>query len=194
MEEIWKPIKGYEGLYEVSSFGNVRSLDRTILVIRNGMQYYCPIKGKLLRPLVKRHGYLGVQLYGRGGHKTRGLKGFSVHRLVAETFIPNPNNLPEVNHIDEDKTNNRVDNLEWITHIENSNHGTRGKRIASQHFNKSGNPIVQIDKEGKIIGKFVNAYAAERKTGISHRLIYNSLYRKNYGGGYMWRKATEISE
>ena len=114
-EEIWRPVVGYEGLYEVSNTGRVRSLDR--YVRRNYFK-----KGRILK-LNDRRGYLFVELC--LNNKT---KNFSVHRLVAQAFIPNPDNLPQVNHIDEDKLNNRVENLEWCDSKYNSNYGTRKDR------------------------------------------------------------------
>lgn len=116
-EEIWKPVVGYEGLYEVSSYGRVRSLDRY-----DSKNHFC--KGRILRLQTAGRGYLSVDLSSNG--KT---KRFLVHRLVAEAFIPNPYNLPEVNHLDEDKTNNRVDNLEFCNHKYNLNFGTRTDRM-----------------------------------------------------------------
>lgn len=115
MEE-WRTIKGYEGLYEVSSYGRVRSLDR---YVKSGYESYRLHKGKVLSPIIATNGYLFVGLQGRR---------LSVHRLVAKAFIPNPDNLPEVNHKDEDKTNNVVDNLEWCDHSYNINYGARTER------------------------------------------------------------------
>ena len=106
MEE-WKAVPGYEGLYEVSNKGNVRNVRRN----------------KLLR-LQKNQGYIKVWLYKNGI-----VTGLRVHRLVAQAFIPNPDNLLEVNHKDEDKTNNSVDNLEWCTRKYNVNYGTRNIRM-----------------------------------------------------------------
>ena len=106
MEE-WKEIPGYEGLYEVSNKGNVRNVRRN----------------KLLRLSKNNYGYIQVSLY-KNGIKT----GPKVHRLVAEAFIPNPDNLPMINHKDEDKTNNNVDNLEWCDVKYNNNYGTKNIR------------------------------------------------------------------
>ena len=111
--EEWRPVVGYEGLYEVSNIGRVRSLDR--YVKGKGKSYFLH-KGRVLSPGIKTEGYLIVRLQRRM---------FYVHRLVTEAFLPNPDNLPEVNHKDEDKLNNRVDNLEWCTVKYNNNYGTR---------------------------------------------------------------------
>lgn len=114
MEEIWKDIKGYEGYYQVSNLGRIRSLDRYIATVGNPSGQRL-IRGKILRPSKRvmsngKDGYYSVTLYKRGVDTL-----FNVHRLVAETFIPNPNNLPCVNHKDENKHNNMADNLEWCT-------------------------------------------------------------------------------
>ena len=119
IEEIWRPVVGYEGLYEVSNTGQVRSLDR---YVKNNHSYRLH-KGKVLSLLKNEYGYIQVVLSCNGKHNT-----ITVHRLVAQAFILNPNNLPEVNHKDEDKTNNSVENLEWCTAKYNSNYGTRNIR------------------------------------------------------------------
>lgn len=189
MEEIWKPVVGYEGLYEVSNMGRIRSLDHDTTIVCRNRTYVAHMQGRMLNPLPLRHGYVGVQLYGRGGHVTRGQKTFSVHRLVAEAFIPNPDNKPEVNHINEDKSDNRACNLEWMTHIENSNHGTRPQRIAVKHLGRSGKPVIQYSKDLEVIAQYTNAREAGRQTGISYKLIYNSLFKGHMGGGFYWRYA-----
>ena len=109
MEEEWRDIKGYEGLYQISNLGRVYS-------------YH---KGDCLNLNKDKDGYLVVGL-----HKNGKKKPYSVHRLVAKNFIENPNNLPQINHKDENKSNNRVDNLEWCTARYNSNYGTRNERVS----------------------------------------------------------------
>lgn len=113
VEEIFKDIKDLEGKYQVSNFGNILSLN-----------YHRSGKPKLMKLSDNGNGYLKVCLSKDGKQKM-----FKVHRLVAETFIPNPENLPQVNHIDENKENNRVDNLEWCSLEYNNNYGTRNERI-----------------------------------------------------------------
>lgn len=118
MIEIYKDIPGYEGLYQVSNLGNVKSLKN----------YHKTIKSTILKSFIIR-GYYRVELYKNGIGKQ-----LFVHRLVAMTFIPNPNNHPQVNHKDENKLNNSVDNLEWCTAKYNINYGTGRSRMAiAQH-------------------------------------------------------------
>lgn len=129
MNEIWKPVVGYEGLYEVSNLGRVKSLN-----------YNHTGKEGLLSLVPDKNGYSKVGLCKNGKRKP-----YYVHRLVAEAFIPNPNNLPEVNHkIDnfEHRSDNRVENLEWCTAEYNSNYGSRNKRI-SKKMKGSKNPTAR---------------------------------------------------
>ena len=111
--EIWKDITNYEGIYQISSCGRVRSL------------YYK--KFKILKLRQDKYGYYQIDL-----HKNNNVRTFKVHRLVAEAFIHNPNNYPQVNHKDENKTNNKIDNLEWCTNYYNRNYGTRNKRASEK--------------------------------------------------------------
>ena len=116
MLEIWRDIKGTNGYYQVSSWGRVKSVDRCIIG-SDGRQIMR--KGKLLSPYITKKGYLKVALcLNNNGENTK----FRIHRLVAEAFIPNPQNLPEVNHIDGNKINNSVTNLEWCTGEYNREH------------------------------------------------------------------------
>lgn len=175
MEEVWKPVKGYEGLYEVSSLGRVRSVKRNLV----------------MHPHPRRHGYLAVMLYGKGGHKTRNFKQFSVHRLVAEAFIPNPDNLPEVNHKDECKTNNCAENLEWVTRLENVNYGTAKTRRAKKAVNgKKSVAIQQFTKDGELVKTYPSLAEVHRQTGYEQANICRCAQgskQYSHAYGYVWR-------
>ena len=140
--EIWKPVVEYEGLYEVSSFGRVRSLDRY-----DGRGWR--IKGRILKPTIDKKGYLTVGL-----SKNNQRKAFKVHRLVALHFIPNIENKPEIDHINTIKTDNRVENLMWVTPKENSNNPiTLVNKSESKKGikNKRHQPVLQYDTNGNFI-------------------------------------------
>lgn len=121
MIEEWRPIEGYEGLYEVSNTGQVRSLD---MYVKSRYGNYRLHKGKVLSPAKDTNGYLKVNLCYDGKDKI-----IRVHRLVAQAFIPNPDNLLEVNHKDEVKSNNCVENLEWCDRKYNINYGSRKDKV-----------------------------------------------------------------
>lgn len=131
MKEIWKDIPNFEGLYQVSNLGNVKTLDK---YVNSGIKNNSKVKriGKILKQYNK-GGYLQVSL--RKNYKRYY---FGIHRLVAMAFIPNPNNYPQVNHKDENKLNNCVENLEWCTAQYNCNYGNRNKKIYNQTSFKKG--------------------------------------------------------
>lgn len=116
--EIWKDIVGYEGMYQVSNFGNVRSVEREIEQLdRMGNPCKMVYKGRVLKPSKRKNGYLCATF-----SKNNLLHRENIHRIVAKTFIPNPDNKPQVNHKDSNKENNRVDNLEWVDNSGNQKH------------------------------------------------------------------------
>ena len=117
MKEIWRSVKGFEGVYEVSSEGRIKS-KKHVIVRRDGKKY--TVKEKLLKPYVDKDGYLRVEL----NHKGKAGK-FYVHRLVGFLFIPNPEEKPQINHINCIKDDNRVENLEWVTVQENRTHAIK---------------------------------------------------------------------
>lgn len=163
IEEIWKDIKGYEGLYQVSNLGRVKS--------------FKGVSERILKPQFDNKGYTHVHLC-KNSRRTQ----VTVHRLVAEAFIQNKENKPQVNHIDEDKTNNMVSNLEWMTANENNNHGTRTARTLK--------PIVGID----IANGETNSYSSVNQCAESLGLwgqnisaVLNNRLRQT--GGYIFKYA-----
>lgn len=151
--ENWKPIKGYEGLYEVSNTGQIRSLDRN-----NGKR-----KGKMLKRTIGSNGYLRITLCKNSIPVTK-----EVHRFVAETFLPNPDNLPCVNHKDENKMNNNVNNLEWCTREYNSSYGTKTER---ELITKGIKPFVCIETGTT----YTNQHQCARELGIDQSSISKVL-------------------
>lgn len=152
---VRKPVKGYEGLYEVDQFGRVFGVDRIKEVNDNGRQYLKPIAGKQMKQSLHTKGYKTVSLTKDGKTKT-----VFVHRIVAEAFIDNPGNLPFVNHKDEDKTNNFLENLEWCTPSYNRIYG---KAIENHAKKIRGVPHTEEHKQKISAG--LKAYYGERKEG-----------------------------
>lgn len=181
MKEVWKDIQGYEGKYQVSNLGNVKSLN-----------YNRTKKERILTPGKKTNGYLYVTLSKNGITKN-----FYVHKLVAYTFIENPENLPEVNHIDEDKTNNCVSNLEFCDRKYNINYGTRNERmlktlklIKSKFAPKE---VLQFTKDGKFVNEYPSTKEAKRNTGIYQSNIVSCCNgRRNTAGGYIWKYKEDV--
>lgn len=176
-KEIWKSIKGYEGLYEVSSYGRVRGLDRFV-TRSDGRKYLC--KGRILKPKKDRYGYIQLALY-----NSKRRASYSVHRIVAKAFIPNPDNLPQVNHKDENPSNNHAENLEWCTQVYNNCYGTGIQR----RMKKTSKSVLQIDKEtGQVIAEYPSAKEAERQKGFDDSNIgYCCKGIRMTAGGYKWR-------
>lgn len=121
MIEIWKDIKNYEGYYQISNLGNIKSLERIVKVNNNGD--FGKKQERVLKPHLQNNGYYYITLY-KGNKRKNNL----IHRLVADAFIDNPNNYPIINHKDENKQNNNVENLEWCTYSYNVNYGTAIER------------------------------------------------------------------
>ena len=169
--EIWKEIPGYEGYYEVSNYGRVRSMER---VIHDKLR---PRKmpSKILKFGIdgKGKGYRHCLLYMNGMNKT-----YKVHRLVALAFIPNPQNYPIVNHKDENPANNRVENLEWCTNQYNCTYGTIEER--------RGTKVAKYSKSGEFIEKYISVRSAARANGINETGIFHSIQRGHCCGGYKW--------
>lgn len=170
-EEIWKDIKGYEGKYQISNTGYVKSLD-----------FNHTGKEKILKNKVNYKGYCFVTLYKENKQYYP-----RIHRLVAETFIPNPDNLPQVNHIDGNKSNNSVENLEWCTNLENIRHADR---MGLSNHRGSIKAVEQLDLEGNVLNRFEAIADANRflKINVKNTCISqvcNNKKRTAYG--YKWR-------
>jgi formamidopyrimidine-DNA glycosylase len=178
LREEWRPVKGCEGLYEVSNFGRVRSLPNrgTRGKFNNG---------KIKVPQ-KRGRYLFVRLYKDGKGAS-----FSIHRLVAEAFIPNPYNLPVVDHIDTDCYNNCVSNLRWASHSDNSRNPLTIKHMIENRDAKGGKRASQkvYVQKGEECFEYRSQNEASRKTGVSRRHIWCCLNGKQkMSNGYIFSK------
>ena len=175
MQEVWKDIKGYEGLYQVSNLGRVRSF------IKCNSHPNIP---RIMSFTINRKGYVKCHLYN---------KLVSVHRLVAEAFIDNPADKPQVNHKDGNKKNNRVDNLEWATNSENQIHAnTNGlnDNRKKAHKQKVCKRVSQYDANMNCVGSYESTAQAAKITGVKQSAI-SGCCRKSYGyktaGGYIWK-------
>lgn len=180
-KQIWKDIEGYEGLYQVSNTGKVRSLN-----------YRCTGKSKTLKQDTTKFGYNLIVLY-----KNHKRKVYLVHRLVAQAFIPNPNNLPEVNHIDENKANNQVSNLEWCDRTYNCNYGTYKQRVSEalkgKHEGKNNpraKPVLMFTLDGDFIRKFdcvadANEYLGKDRRSKNIYICTRGKTKTAYG--YIWK-------
>lgn len=175
-EEVWKDVLGYDGLYQVSNKGQVKSM---YFHSQKGKGNNLKENPKILTPGVDSYGYNIVSLCNGDTKKT-----FTVHRLVAETFIPNPDNLPCINHKDEDKQNNCVENLEWCTVEYNNSYGTKGERTAQTLKKK----VYQYDQEMNFIAVYDGAIDAEKETGVSRSSICLCIKgRTKTAGGFIWK-------
>lgn len=186
--EEWRDIEGYEGYYQVSNFGRVRSVDRVIYLhdkVSGRIRQSQTIRGKILTNHLQRNGYLLAKM-----RKPPQIKMISVHRLVAKAFVPGYCEGLQVNHKDENKQNNNADNLEWVTRKENLNHGTAIARLTANQ--PARRPIIQMSMDGKIIRKFDSINKASFATGIVRSNIRKACkgeYRQAHG--YRWKFADE---
>lgn len=170
-DETWKPVVGYEGYYEVSDLGNVRSIDRCVMKASVSKR----LRGKVIKPYFNNKGYALVKLYrdARGKHEL-------VHRLVAAAFVPNPGGHNIVNHKDENPTNNTAQNLEWCTSAYNNMYG----HMAGLRRNKK--QIAQV-LNGEVVATYPSQTAAAKAMGLrSSSSISNSCRTGRLFRGYEW--------
>lgn len=203
MEEIWKDIAGYEGLYQVSNLGRVKSLKRVLKYnSKNQFKSYkqvCEIKEKILKHTKYNTGYDYVSLC-----KNNIKQNVPVHRLVAEAFISNSHNYPCVNHIDGNKLNNIVSNLEFCTFKHNSQHAYKMGLVKHFYGEKSpmygvkgkmhpiSKPVYKCDKNGNILEMFETVKAASESIGVKMCNISACCHgMQKTSGGYFWRFAND---
>lgn len=174
--ELWKDIKDFEGLYQISNMGRIKSLARPC----KGFGYKYAVD-RIIKPLRMANGYYEAVLFRNGKRTIRML-----HRVVAEAFIPNPDNLPLVNHKDENPQNNAVENLEWCTPKYNANYGNRQKKTRQSSL-KYYKPVRQLDMDGNEVAIYQCMNDAMRATGIDSTQISRVCKGKNNtAGGYKW--------
>lgn len=176
IEEVWKDIPGYNGLYKVSNTGKVKSM---YFHSQKGKGNNIKENPKILNPGIDSYGYSIVSLCDGNTKKT-----MAVHKIVAKTFIPNPYNFPCINHKDENKQNNSVENLEWCTVKYNNSYGTKGRRTSNTLKKK----VFQYDKQMNLIKVYNGAIDAEKETGISRSNICTCIKgRIKIAGGFIWK-------
>lgn len=184
MKEIWKDIEGYEGCYQVSNLGRVRSSDR---YVKAGYGSESSVEGKILTPNIKK-GYESVGLCIDGSRKW-----FLVHRLVAMAFILNPNNYPVVHHIDEVKDNNKVENLEWCSYQYNNTYGNRLKGWGHKVRKKLSKSVIQYTMDGVFVKKWHSMIDAQREDGFNQGCISNCCRGvANSHKGYIWKYEEDV--
>lgn len=185
--EEWRVVEGYEGYYEVSNLGRVRSVERRIVLItRDGKDRPCVFKEKILKQSEEKKAkynwlprkYVGLSKDGKS-------KRFYVHRLVANTFIENPNNLTDVNHKDGNPFNNNVSNLEWVSRKENIQHAFENKLI------KTEKPVAKLSDSGAVLEVYRSESEACRVHGVRQGKILRAMQRNGKSCGFKWKYINE---
>ena len=175
--EEWRDVENYEGKYQISNLGRLRSFARSVEPL-------------IFAPHYDKDGYIMYGLRRNGKIYTK-----KAHRLVASAFIPNKDNLPQINHIDEDKTNNRVSNLEWCSHLYNNRYGTKRQRISfyAMYRGHTLRKVRQYTKDGLFVKEHISSRMAERETNIKHQNIIETCRGgQTQSGGYLWCYADDI--
>ena len=165
LKEIWKDVQGFDGLYQVSNIGRVKSL----------------ATNRILKQSIRSDGYLTVSL-----HKDGKQKSFLAHRLVASAYIGNPDNYPQINHKDENKTNNCVSNLEWCTPMYNANYGSRNEKGSAA----KSIPIICVETGEEFLGLKM----AGKSVGVTNQCIWNACKgKRKTAGGFHWKYKSEVA-
>ena len=181
MEEIWKDIKGYEGLYQVSNMGRVRSLDRDITITYKGILHTRHYRGKMIKPKYATAGYQGVMLANSGEYKQ-----FQIHRLVALHFVDGYKDGLVVNHKNEIKDDNRAENLEFVTYTYNNTYGEQFKR----RYDKRKKRVLKCDKNGTVICEYKSLHDAASQNVTAATVISRWCKSVNKPhNGFIWRFA-----
>lgn len=186
MKEIWKDIKGYENIYQVSNLGRIKTLDKYVNCLYGQKRL---IKEKIIKTFKNNNGYFITSLYVNSKSKK-----FLVHRLVAEAFIPNPDNKPQINHIDGNKENNCVDNLEWVTQSENELHASkfgltkRQKEVVAENNKKlKSKRVFQYNLNGTFIKEYESVSSAAKQNNFATGAIANCCRKERTKAyGYIW--------
>lgn len=213
-QEEWKDVIGYEGRYLVSNYGRIKSLDITLHKCNGRSELR---KGRIVKLNLSIHGY-PQYLFSNGTSKRKLMR---IHRVVAEAFIPNPDNKPCIDHINTIKTDNRVENLRWVTRSENNRNPitmTKYRKKGEYHHSEmtkikigkafkgrkaslstrlkmrgKGFPVLQFTKSGHLINEYRSSYYAQEATGIARQHIIACCgYKRKSAGGFNWRYKKEI--
>ena len=191
-KEIWKDIKNYEGYYQVSNLGRIKRVERKVKIKNRNREYELLLKENILQCFYCPKGYIRVLLTKDTKPKT-----YMIHRLVAETFIPNPDNLPQVNHIDGVKNHNNVENLEWCTQSYNIKHSYEiGLRktmdeVLRQNRKKQSKKVAKYDIYGNLLEIYESVNEASRKNKAGRRHILSSCRHEKNGRIYRWEFVDE---
>lgn len=179
-KEVWKDVQGYEDKYQVSNLGRVRSKRR---IVDRGKYGLLTVPARYMTLRQKGNGYLIVGLYSHNKSKNA-----YVHRLVAKAFIPNPQQLPTVNHKNGDKTNNTVSNLEWASYSANNYHAYKhGLTHSNKNNSHMSTPVVAYDRAGNLKYQFPSMREAERELHLANGVVHMAIKKGWHYAGLVWK-------